>query len=94
MLQSISEQKVALAAEYSDILQLSAHQLSIIEKIISVLKPIEDTTQSISSDKASVSLIIPFIRALRKSWESNEDDLGIRTMKEEMLSSLNRRYST
>ena len=91
-MESIAEQKIALAAyaaEYSDIPQLSAHQLSIIDKIIAVLKPIDDITQSISTDKASASMIIPFVRALHKNWENNDDDHGVQTMKEEMLSSLN-----
>lgn len=73
MLQSITEQKMALAAyaaECSDLPQLSPHQLNIIEKIIAVLRPIEDITKSISSDKASVSIIIPFVRALQKSLET------------------------
>ena len=96
MLESIAEQKMALAAyaaECSDIPQLSVHQLSIIDKIIALLKPIEDITQSISSEKASASMMIPFVRALRKNWEDIDDDRGVQTMKEEMLSLLNRRYS-
>ena len=83
----------AYAAECSDIPQLSAHQLSIVGKIIALLKPIEDITQSISSEKASASMMIPFVRALHKNWEDNDEDRGVQTMKEEMLSSLNRRYS-
>lgn len=83
----------AFAAECSDIPQLSAHQLSAMDKIIAILKPIENITQSISSDKASASIMIPYVRALRKSWEDIDDDRGVQTMKAEMLSSLNRRYS-
>lgn len=62
MLQSILEQKVALAAyaaECSDIPQLSPHQFNIIEKTIAVLSPIESITKSVSSQDASVSIIIP-----------------------------------
>ena len=77
MLQSILSQKVALAAystEKYEIQHLSSHQLEIIQKVITVLKPVEDIIQSISSEKASVSIIIPYVRALRRSWEncSNE----------------------
>ena len=96
MLECISEQKsvlAACAAECSNIPQLSAHQLAIIDKIIAILKPIEDITQSISSDKASISVIIPFVRALRKRWEDSDEDQGVQTMKNEMLSSLNRRFN-
>ena len=95
MLQSILSQKVALAAystENDGIPHLSSHQLEIIEKVITVLKPVEDITQSISSEKASAS-IIPYVRALRRSWENCSDDRGVQTMKKEMLESLNRRFS-
>ena len=67
MLQSIIAPKVVLAAyntESDDIPQLSSHQLDIIDRIITVLKPVDDITKSISSEKASVSIIIPYIRAL------------------------------
>ena len=37
-------------------------------------KPVEDITQSISSEKASVSIIISYIRALRRSWENCSND--------------------
>ena len=71
---------------------LTSHQYEIIEKVIAVLKPIEDITQSISSDKASASIIIPYVRALRKCWENCSNDRGVRTMKKELLDSLNRRF--
>ena len=73
MLQSILSQKVALAAystEKDEIQHLSSHQLEIIQKVITVLKPVEDITQSISSEKA---IIIPYIRAPR-SWENCSND--------------------
>ena len=95
MLQSIIAQKVALAAyttENDDIPQLSSHQLEIIDKVITVLQPVEDITKSISSEKASVSVIIPFVRALRRSWENCSNDRGVQTMKNEMLTSLNCRF--
>ena len=66
MLQRIAEQKMALAA-YStecDISTLTAHQLDLISKVIAILNPIEEITKSISTNEASVSLIIPFVRAL------------------------------
>ena len=94
MLQSITEQKMALAA-YSaehDIPHLTPHQWDLIDKIVAVLDPVEEITRSISTEVASVSLIIPFIRAFRRTLENHDNDRGIRTMKSEMLTSLNRRY--
>ena len=95
MLQSITEQKMALAAYSSeyDIAQLSSYQLDLVNKIISTLTPIEEITKSISTDAASVSAIIPFIRMLEKSLEKHHDDRGVQTMKQEMLKSLKQRYA-
>ncbi len=96
MQQSIVSQKVSLAAystENDSIPQLTSHQLDMIEKMITILKPIEDITQSFSSDNASASIVIPFVRSLRKSFEDCTDDRGVQTMKHEMLASLNRRFS-
>ena len=97
MLQSIMNQKVALAAyltENDSIPQITSHQFDIISKIIAVLTPIEDITQSISSETASASIIIPYVRALKKSLEINSDDRGIQTMKHEILASLDRCFYT
>ena len=86
---------VAYAAECYDIPQLSVHQLSIVDKIFvfAILKLIEDVTRSISSDNASVSVIIPFVRALSKSWEDVDDDHGVQIMKDEMLYSLHQQFN-
>ena len=83
---------MALAAYTTEgkISQLTPAQLDIINKTIAVLSPIEEITQSISSEAASTSLIIPFVRALRRTLENHEGD---HAMKQAMLTSLNRRYS-
>ena len=70
--------------------QLTSNQLDLVNKVISALSPIEEITRSISTDAASVSLIIPFIRVLRKNLENHSDDRELQTM---MLSSLNSRYA-
>ena len=95
MLQSIAEQKMALAAYSSenDIEQLSSYQLDLVNKIISALTPIEEVTKSISANAASVSAIIPFIPMLEKSLEKHHADSGVHTMKQEMLKSLKQRYA-
>ena len=51
-----------------------------------------EITKSVSTEAASTSLIIPFVQVLRLTLEKNNDsDRGIRTMKADMLASLNRR---
>ena len=95
MLQRIIEQKVALAAyatEYN-IPQLTANQLSICDKVIKVMTPIEEVTKSISADAAAISVVIPFVRITAKSLDINDGDRGVRTMKSEMKLSLTRRFS-
>ena len=96
MLEASLEQKMALAAyatEYGDIQQLSPNQLDLIGKVVQVLGYIEEITKSISCNAASVSMIIPFICGLCLTLEKNDDsDRGVRTMKADMLQSLNDRY--
>ena len=94
MIQSILEQKMALAAyaAENDIPQLTANQLEIARKLTLVLAPIEEITQAISKQTATLSMVIPFVRVLLRSWEK-EDDRGIQTMKEQMIHSLNLRFA-
>ena len=96
MLQTIKEQKMALAAYATEYaipqLHVTPNQLDLTSKVIAALHPIEEITKSVSADAASASLIIPFIRIPHRTLEFHKDDCGIRTMKREMLSSLNRRY--
>ena len=53
----------AYSTQY-EIPQLTATQLDLINKAVMVLTPVEDITQSISSEAFSVPVVIPFIRAL------------------------------
>ena len=95
MLESIIEQKVALAAYSVDgsIPLLTASQLDTANKVVKVLKPVEEITKCISKDEATISLIIPLVCALQKTLEEHDDDSGVRRMKAEMLNFLQRRYS-
>ena len=49
-------------------------------------------SQAISKQTATLSLVVPFIRVLLKSWEKEDDD-GIRTMKDKMIQSLKSRFA-
>ena len=69
----LKEQKMALAA-YStenDIPQLTTNQLELVYKLIMLLTPVEEIAQSIHDSSASV--IIPFVRALQRHLETNDD---------------------
>ena len=95
MLQSIAEQKMALAAYSSEfgLTQLSPYQLELVNRITAALTPVEEITKSVSAKAASASAIIPFIRMLEKSLDKHHDDRGVQTMKQEMLKSLKLRYA-
>ena len=91
MIKSVIEQKMSLAAYVTEtgIVTLSPTQLDLAEKIVAALSPIEELTKSISAHCASVSLVIPFIKMLSKTLQNHHNDSGVRTMKSEMLRSLN-----
>lgn len=93
---SVIEQKMSLAAYATEtgITTRSPTQLDLAEKIVSALSSIEQLTKSISANCASVSLIIPFMKKLFKTLQKHHDDSGVRTMKSEMLCSLNQRFSS
>ena len=95
MLKSIVEQKMALAAYGSDgtIPVLSACQLDTANKVIDVLTPIEEITKNISADDSSISVIIPLVRALHKTLQQHDRDIGVRGMKSAMLTSLEERFA-
>ena len=95
MLESIYEQKMALAAyatEHGGITMLSSNQLDMARKIISALKPIEEITKIISTNSACISAVIPLVKILEKALNKHEDDADILTMKAEMLKSLQCRF--
>ena len=69
---------------------LTATQL---DKVINVLLPVEGITKCISEDTECISVIIPFVRRLKKTLEQSDEDRGVHTMKSEMLESLQKRFS-
>ena len=94
MIQSIIEKwLLPLNAVDNDIKQLTASQLEIARKMTLILEPVEEITQVISKETAMLSMIIPFVQVLLRTWEREEDDRGIRTMKLEMIKSLKSRFA-
>ena len=97
MLESIYEQKMALAAyatEHGGITMLNSHQLDIIRKLIALLKPIEEVAKMISTNSACILAVIPLVKILKRMLNKHDDDAGIRTMKSEMLTSLECRFDS
>ena len=73
-------------------MELTATQLDLAGKVVKVLGCVEEITKSISTETTSTSLIIPFVQALCNIGENDDNDRGVRTMKADILASLNRRY--
>ena len=62
----------------------------------SIYKPIEEVTMMISTNSACISIVIPLVRILERmlnKQDDDDDDAGIGTMKSEMLTSLEYRFS-
>ena len=94
MVKSVIKQKTSLAAYATEtgIVTLSPTQLDLAEKIVAAFSPVEELTKSVSADCASVSVIIPFVKMLSKTLQKHHNDSGVKTMKNEMFRSLNRRF--
>lgn len=94
MLQRILEQKMALAAYATEnsTPQLTQNQLNIANEVVQVLLPVDEITNSVLLDSAAVSVIIPFVRILSRTLDLDEEDRGVRTMKDDMKASLTRGY--
>lgn len=85
---------LAVYATESDIPILRiCHSARPCRKIIATLLPIDELTNSVLADSASVSVIIPFVKILIKTLEKHHNDSGVRMMKKEMLVSVKRRFS-
>ncbi|KAM8884299.1 pogo transposable element with ZNF domain isoform 5-T5 [Synchiropus picturatus] len=97
MLARVLEQKRALsvyASEYGGFTSLSADQWLIVSNLVETLKPIEEATLQMSHYESSISCVIPSVQVLRMLLKNEElSSLGIQSMRQEMLESLNRRYA-
>jgi len=91
MIQSVVEQKIAIAADGS-ISVLTASQLDIATKVSNILTPMEEITRNISAEAASILQVIPLVRALTKVLEKEVEDTGVHSMKNKMLDSLYSRF--
>ena len=56
-------------AESGTTQQLTPYQLELMKKGVDILSPIEEITDSISADLASISIVNPYIRILTKTLE-------------------------
>lgn len=95
MVQRLVEQKKALilyAAE--DDLQLpSNNQWLLLERLISVLSPIERATRDVSAEASSASDVIPMVIGIKRSLQLMTEDAGVQTMKTDIIDDLDNRFA-
>ena len=62
---------MALAAYAADnnIQHLTANQLEMARRMVLVWSPVEEITQAISKETATLSIVTPHIQVLLRSWE-------------------------
>ena len=75
------------------VVQPTSQELELGTKVVFVFSPIEEVTNSISADAASISVVLPFVHILSKAFSKHHDDHGDCTMKRKMNASLERRFS-
>lgn len=91
------EQKHALniyAGEHGKFTTPTADQWALVSNLIETLGPIEEVTFEMSKAQASISCIIPSIAVLKMVLQAEGPTTsGIKTLRETMFQSLERRFS-
>ncbi|CAI5660564.1 unnamed protein product [Oreochromis niloticus] len=97
MIQSLIEQKRALGifvSEYGLPDTLTAHQWTLLEKVISVLGPFEELTRKVSSSDAMTADVIPAVTVLHRFLtRETDEDLGIKAMKGTLAAAVRTRFT-
>ena len=61
--------------------------------MVLILAPVEEITKVILKQTVILSMVIPMIRVLLRSWEKEDDDRGVQTMKNEMVKGVKSRLA-
>lgn len=97
MVQSLIEQKRALGifvSEYGLPDTLTAHQWTLLEKVISVLGPFEELTRKVSSSDATAADVIPAVTVLHRFLtRETDEDHGIKAMKGTLAAAVRTRFT-
>lgn len=97
MRQRLLEQKRALnvyGGEYGKFTTLSADQWELVSNTIDTLAPFEEVTLEMSQSESSISCIIPSIAVLKMILRAEGPSTrGIKTLRQTMLQSLERRFA-
>ena len=98
MLDRLLENKkaVVLYSTETPIPTLSPNEWSLMEKVLRLLQPFEEYTKLVSKNNPCISEVIPAVTMLKKflSRDDGEKTAGVRTMRDELSSALERRFET
>ena len=97
MLGRLLEQKQAILAVGAEItlpVELSSLQWQLMAKVVHVLKPFEEATKEVSFSSASIAIVIPMVNAIIRQLQMEDEDVGVTSMKRQLLASLASRFST
>ena len=95
MLNRLVQQRRAVAVfctEVDSVTGPNANQWSLMENVVATLKPFEEITKDICGSDASVSVIIPTVKALSNLIKKVGFDSGIKTMKATLLEAVQSRF--
>ena len=96
MLNRLVEQRRAVAVfctEVASVTGPSANQWLLMENVVATLRPFEEITKEICRSDASVSVIIPTVKALSNLLKKEGCDSGIKTMKATLLEAVQSRFA-
>ena len=80
-------------AEDESVTGLTANQWSIVKNVVKTLAPFQEITKVICISFASLSVIIPTVKALISFLNKDFHDAGIKTMKSPLLESVKSRFA-
>ena len=58
------------------------------------MKPFEEATKEVSFSSASIAIVIPMVNAIIRQLQMEDEDVGVTSMKRQLLASLASRFST
>ena len=96
MLERLLEQRNAInlySVQRGGIDSLSVSEWALSERVVKILKPFYAATLEISSDDASISILIPMVSNLINTLKTTAADQGLKQMKAALRDSICRRFS-
>ena len=95
MVARLLEQKKALVSYVSEHdlpTMLTKNQRGLMDKLVSLLEPLEQMTRDISSANTSLADVIPVVTTLIITLERHDNDSGVQTMKSVLMEDIKWRF--